>query len=126
MSIRTVREKKNGVKVVTSTYFDDIRTLNESMRDTDFQGMKHDKSCTFDTNALKLAVAVKKITLWRQGCAELSNFAENLKEGQLSHYETQYMGEEYDPNDTSLAEYMTDEEAAAFEDRKKPHITKFN
>ena len=48
--------------------------------------------------------AAKQIALWKQGCYELSQYVQNMKEPQWKNYETEYMGEDYVPTDEELAE----------------------
>jgi len=49
-----------------------------------------------------------QIELWRYGCIELSKHVENMTPNQRKVYETDYMGIDYDPNNTEMAEIIND------------------
>lgn len=124
--IETVRTKKNGVKVITSSYFNDMKMLRESMRDTDFMGMRYDKTCNFDTGKLKLANAVTQITLWKQGCHELSEYVEKMSAKVAEQYETLYYGEDMPEEPVEPAPVYTPEEFAKVEAERYGKRMKFN
>ena len=44
MSVYVKRTKKNGVHVLTSTYFDDVKMLRESLKDSNVSAMRHNKN----------------------------------------------------------------------------------
>lgn len=124
--IETVRTKKNGVKVITSSYFNDMKMLRESMRDTDFMGMRYDKTCNFDTGQLKLANAVTQISLWRRGCIELSDYVEKMSPKVAEQYETLYYGEDMPEGPVEPAHVYTPEEFAEVEAGRYGKRMKFN
>lgn len=125
MSIYTKRVKKNGVKIITSSYFDDIKMLRQSIKDTGVSQLRHDKDCKFDVSLLMISSAAQQISLWRQGCFELSQYVESMRPEQWKNYETAYMGESPDESeDTALV--MSEEEAENFKDAYRGKRMKFN
>lgn len=125
MSVYVKRTKKNGVKVITSSYFDDVKMLRESMRDSGISQMRHDKECHFDISRLMVESAAKQIALWKQGCYELSQYVQNMKEPQWKNYETEYMGEDYVPTD-ECAPVLSEEEAERQREVRLGKRMKFN
>ena len=96
------------VHVLTSTYFDDVKMLRESLKDSNVSAMRHNKNSCFDVSRLILSSVAKQIELWRYGCIELSKYVENMTPNQIKVYETDYMGITSDPNDTEMAEIIND------------------
>lgn len=125
MSVYIKRTKKNGIKVVTSSYFDDVRMLRESIKDSGISQMRHDKNCHFDVEALMGASAAQQILLWKRGCYELSNYVESMKPEQWKNYETLYMGESYTETD-EMAPVLSEEEAENIKDSYRGKRMKFN
>lgn len=125
MSVYIKRTKKNGIKVVTSSYFDDVRMLRESIKDSGISQMRHDKNCNFDVEALMGASAAQQILLWKCGCYELSNYVESMKPEQWKNYETLYMGESYTETD-EMAPVLSEEEAENIKDSYRGKRMKFN
>lgn len=125
MSVYIKRTKKNGIKVVTSSYFDDVRMLRESIKDSGISQMRHDKNCHFDVEALMGASAAQQILLWKHGCCELSNYVESMKPEQWKNYETLYMGESYTETD-EMAPVLSEEEAENIKDSYRGKRMKFN
>ena len=109
MSVYVKRTKKNGVHVLTSSYFDDVKMLRESLKDSNVSAMRRDKNSTFDVSRLILSSVAKQIELWRCGCIELSRHVENMTPNQRKVYETEYMGIDYDPNNTEMAEIINND-----------------
>lgn len=126
MSVYVKRVKANGINVITSSCYDDIRTLRESLRDSNISNMKHDKNCHFDIGALQLAATAQIIALWHEGTRELNDYVTKLGKDRWQHYETQYMGVDIDPNDNSVVPELTDEELYAFKQAHKTKRMKFN
>lgn len=125
MSVYIKRTKKNGVKVVTSSYFDDVRMLRESMKDSGISQMRHDKECHFDIGALMNSSIAQQISLWQQGCRELSHYVENMKPEQWKNYEILYMGDDYVPTD-ECAPVLSEAEAENFRNAYRGKRMKFN
>src|SRR5574344_7535 len=100
---------KNGKKTVTSSYFEDAQLLKSSMADTskDYRSLVKEMP-DFDIGKLQLTSAAKIISLWRQGCSELSEYASSLNAKQCEGVTTHYMGLDWKP--------VSDEEFKRFYD----------
>jgi acyl-CoA hydrolase len=77
-------------KVITSSYFDDIKLLRSSKRETDYREMYRESQ--FDANKLKVAYVVHELLLFKMGCRELSDHVSKLTNEQLKGLTTNYFG----------------------------------
>lgn len=84
---------RRNKKIVTSSYFDDIKTLRKSRYETDYRDLY--RNSNFDISKLKGAYAIQEIILWRKGCWELSDYVTKLGNHQLENLQTEYFGSDY-------------------------------
>jgi len=85
--------QRRNKKYVTSSYFDDIRTLRRSKFDTDMRDLR--RNYNFDVYRLQQAYVSQEIALWKRGCWELSDYVAKLPNDQLKDLETVYMGQDW-------------------------------
>lgn len=92
--------------IVTSSFFEDVRMMKKTYQDEELRNMRWSNSPKGDQEyykqnfgKIKLAATVQMITLWKQGCRELTAWVESLTEKQIQehNYETKYMGEVWKP-----------------------------
>lgn len=84
---------KNGKCSVTSSYFEDIRLLKASLRESmqdDYVPSKWRREKGRDFSELKLATATQCLILAKRGAEELSDFVANLKQNQYDNYKINY------------------------------------
>jgi hypothetical protein len=94
MIITTVKGKK---KHVTSSYFKDMDLLRQSEVDTNFSKVRKEKTYSQDDiEKLRLAYAIQKIVLFKQGCGELSSYINSLADSQLENVVPDYRGTTYE------------------------------
>lgn len=96
--IKTIRTRKDGKRIITSSYFDDIRMLRKSKSDTFATFSRFDKDALeFDRSGWQLSMVAMEIALWRRGCQELTSYVNSLKPAQVEMIaETRYMGADVD------------------------------
>ncbi|MCF0126072.1 MAG: hypothetical protein HUJ68_10040 [Clostridia bacterium] len=86
-----VFKPKKNYTVVTSSYFDDIKLIKQSLSETFKDIHKNTKEYPgFDFNDLQLRSTVEILILANQGAREVSDFFRNLKDNQLSKYKSDY------------------------------------
>jgi len=100
-----VTKVKRNKKIITSSYFEDIKELKRSKYETDYLDLK--RNSEFDIPKLQKAYLIQEILLWRKGCIELSDYVNKLPNNQLEGIETFYLGrdiEEETEKDKTIAE----------------------
>jgi len=85
---------KGKKKIVSSSFFEDLAILKKSEYETDYRDIY--QNSTFDGGALKRAYAVQKITLFKKGCWELTDWVAKQSNQQLDGITTQYFGKDYE------------------------------
>jgi len=84
---------KNGKTSITSSYFDDVRMLKASLRESmqeDYAANKWRREKARDFSQLKLATVTQCLILAKIGAAELSEFVSDLKPNQVENYKVNY------------------------------------
>ena len=92
-----MKTSKTGKRTVTSSYFDDIGMIRQSLSETDFRALRNEQS-KFDLNKLSQAAVVEQFRLWHLGCAELNDYVARLKPEQMVGLTTKFFGEEWKPD----------------------------
>lgn len=95
MITKRTRGKKNPVTVVSSSYFDDIKMIDESMRETKAANYiprweRSKGNQMRNLGELELANVVLKIQLAKKGMREVADFAEKIPDAKLKEYELNY------------------------------------
>lgn len=95
MITKRTRGKKNPVTVVSSSYFDDIKMIDEGMRETKAANYiprweRSKGNQMRNLGELELANVVLKIQLAKKGMREVADFAEKIPDSKLKEYEFNY------------------------------------
>ena len=95
MITKRVRGKKNPVTIISSSYFEDIKMIDEGMRETRavnyIPRWERSKGNQMrNLGELELANVVMKIQLAKKGIREVADFAEKIPAAKLKEYEFNY------------------------------------
>lgn len=95
MITKRVRGKKNPVTIISSSYFEDIKMIDEGMRETRSANYiprweRSKGNQMRNLGELELANVVMKIQLAKKGIREVADFAEKIPAAKLKEYEFNY------------------------------------
>lgn len=95
MITKKTRGKKNPVTVISSSYFDDIKMIDEGMRETKAANYiprweRSKVNQVRNLRELELANVVLKIQLAKKGVREVADFAEKIPNAKIKEYEFNY------------------------------------
>ena len=86
----TSKMYKNGTKAISSSYFQDIKMLEDSIRETKQEAyiprwQKSAQNKQMDTSALEIKNVLMRIDLAKKGIAEINEYLDHLSNQARSH-----------------------------------------
>lgn len=120
---------RNGKTSVTSSYFDDMRLVKQSLYESkkdDYVSAKWRREKGRDFRELELQTAIMAITLAKKGAAEVSEFADSLKPAQYEQYVLNYGPwkdyESYDSLEKTRDELLEKKKHAALDEEDEKEL----